>query len=246
MRVHVVGQGDCISSIAESYGLFWETIWNHAQNAELKRNRQDPNVLAPGDEVFLPEKEPKEEPCAVDLRHRFKKKGVPAKLRMKILKRPSEEGAEDSQQARRSGTDADPVYEQPEQHEEFREEPWANCRYLLEIDGKTSNGTTNGGGFVEASISPTAQRGRLTMSPGRPDEMIIELQLGALDPSAEVSGVKQRLVNLGFGCGDSSSEVTDDFREAVRLFQECYELDISGEVDEATRNKLNELYGQGS
>jgi hypothetical protein len=241
MKTLVVQQGDCISSIAEEYGFFWRTIWNDPQNAELKRKRKDPNLLMPGDEIFIPDKTVKTETGATEQRHKFVKKGVPAKLRIKILKRPTEERAEESRQASRSGTDTDPIYEQPEQNEEFREEPWTNCPYILEIDGNRINGTSDGQGFVEAKIPPRAQSGRLIMSPRNPDEMIIELSLGTLNPPDEISGVKQRLSNLGFDCGDDGNEVTEAFAEALQLFQECYGLRATGEVDDATRDKLTEL-----
>ena len=59
--LYEVKQGDCVSSIAGKYGMFWETIWNYSQNSELKNRRSDPNVLHPGDSIFIPEQELKEE-----------------------------------------------------------------------------------------------------------------------------------------------------------------------------------------
>ena len=85
MPNHTVKQGECITSIADKYGLFWETVWNHAQNAELKRRRQDPNVLQQGDELFIPDKEQKQEDCATEQKHRFLKKGIPAILCLRLL-----------------------------------------------------------------------------------------------------------------------------------------------------------------
>jgi hypothetical protein len=57
-RVH---QGDCLNSIADETGFFWETLWNHASNDSLKQQRRDPNVLEPGDVVHVPDKTPKQE-----------------------------------------------------------------------------------------------------------------------------------------------------------------------------------------
>ncbi len=85
-----VKQGDCIESIAYKHGFFWETLWNLPENDELRRRRQDPNILFPGDEVFVPDKREKTESCATEKRHRFRKKGVPAKLiiRFKVEDEP--------------------------------------------------------------------------------------------------------------------------------------------------------------
>jgi len=79
-RTYTVRQGDCISSIAEQEGLFWQTLWD--ANPKLKRKRRDANALRPGDEVLIPERRRSEEPGSTAARHRFKKKGVPAKLRL--------------------------------------------------------------------------------------------------------------------------------------------------------------------
>ena len=85
MPIHVVSSGDCVLSIADQYGLFWQTIWDHAENADLKHRRPDPNVLAPGDEVFVPEKRIKTVNKPTDKIHTFVRKGTPAKVRLQLL-----------------------------------------------------------------------------------------------------------------------------------------------------------------
>ncbi len=82
MPEYIVQQGDCISSIAVQNGLTWQKIWNHPKNSALKRLRDDPNVLYPGDVVFVPDKENQDVACATEQRHRFIHKGVPAVLRL--------------------------------------------------------------------------------------------------------------------------------------------------------------------
>jgi N-acetylmuramoyl-L-alanine amidase len=71
-----------MASIAAEHQFFWETLWNLPENAELKRTRNDPYVLLPGDRVFVPELRSKELPCATDKRHTFVRKGVWERLRI--------------------------------------------------------------------------------------------------------------------------------------------------------------------
>jgi hypothetical protein len=85
MPNYTVKQGDCLASIAYRHGLFWEKVWNHPQNAKLKEKRKDPNILYPGDVLFVPKKEEKQESGATEKRHRFQLKGVPEKLYIQLL-----------------------------------------------------------------------------------------------------------------------------------------------------------------
>ncbi len=85
LKDHKVRQGECISSIAFVYGFFPDTIWNDPANAELKQKRKDPNVLFPGDTVYIPTRRLKEEPGGTGQKHRFRRKGVPAKFRLRLL-----------------------------------------------------------------------------------------------------------------------------------------------------------------
>jgi len=80
-----VEQGDCISSIAFEHGFFPDTIWNHPSNAALKEKRKDPNVLLPGDIVFVPDKRLKELTRPTEHLHKFQCKGVPEKLKLQLL-----------------------------------------------------------------------------------------------------------------------------------------------------------------
>jgi hypothetical protein len=85
MPTYTINDGDCMNTIAQTYGFFWSTIWNHTENAALVKLRNDPNVLLPGDQVFIPDKEPKEESGATGQVHTFRLKGVPVKLIFQLL-----------------------------------------------------------------------------------------------------------------------------------------------------------------
>lgn len=80
-----VQQGDCVFSIADRAGLFWETVWNHPRNQALKQKRGSPHVLLPGDQVFVPPLEVKTEPRGTDARHKFVRKGIPIEFELKVM-----------------------------------------------------------------------------------------------------------------------------------------------------------------
>lgn len=245
MPNYTVNQGDCISSIAFRNGFFWEKIWNHPNNSELKQKRQDPNVLFPGDTVFIPEKEEKSERRATEQRHRFRLKGCPARLRLRILEEPTEqERRQNPPISSAAGDSRDSFTEDPEADQTpLEDRPRRNVPYVLEIDGNLIRGKTDSDGRIECAIPPGAQGGCLIIEPGTPNEATIPLHLGHLDPLSELSGVKQRLANLGFDCGDRDNTETPELGTALRVFQEKQGLPVTGEADQTTRDKLRELHG---
>jgi len=236
---HVVRSGECISKIAKDTGHFWETIWNDPANAELKEVRKDPNVLMVDDRVTIAELRERSEDCATEQLHRFRRLGEPAKLKMRLMREP--EPPAEEQEDDDDTQDADSP--QAEQAEQMEDEPRANVPYNLEIDGETTSGQTDDDGYLEHKMPGNAKRGKLTIEPGTPEETVIPLQLGKLDPITEIPGVKQRLYNLGFDCGDQSEEMTPEFETALKLFQEKHGLEQTGKPDQQTRDKLKEVHG---
>ncbi len=239
---HQVKQGECISSIAAKYGLFPETIWDDSANADLKKRRGEPNLLLPGDTVVVPDKCAKEESAAAGQRYRFRKKGVPAKFRLRVVE-PSEEDEEpEAVPPQTDGKDSDtedPVIES----DGGEERPRGDVPYVLKIDGQLIEGRTDADGFVECDIPPDAKKGKLILEPGTPDELELPVRLGHLDPITEVSGVKERLANLGFECGDPDDSLSPELVAAVKTFQEDHGLTVTGEIDGETRDKLEEVHG---
>lgn len=82
---YTVVEGDCISSIGFRFGFFPDTLWKHAENANLRQLRANPHSLLPGDVVFVPDLRIREEACAAEQKHRFRRKGVPAKLKLRLM-----------------------------------------------------------------------------------------------------------------------------------------------------------------
>jgi hypothetical protein len=203
---HIVRSGDCMLSIAHKYGLLWETLWN--ANFELRRKRNNPNVLFPGDVVEIPERTPAEFLRPTDQKHVFVLHGTEAKFRL-ILERSNI--------------------------------PLAHRRFILIVDGKSTTGKTDATGFLEVSISPSAREGKIVL----PDDRLeCALDFGYLDPIEEPLGVQQRLQNLGFYHGALDGRLTGETRTAITDFQSSVCLEATGDLTQATRDKLLLMHDQ--
>ncbi|HUV64517.1 MAG TPA: peptidoglycan-binding protein [Sedimentisphaerales bacterium] len=221
-RKYTVKQGDCISSIAFAYNLFPKTIWDHPDNAELKKLRKDPNALFPGDSVVIPEKQLKEEPCQAERKHRFRRKGVPERLRIQFRVGDEEEDALRKQ-----------------------------VPYTLDITTKSGRpvprkeGKTDNDGFLDETIPPDASKGIIVLDEDE-DEQVFEILLGHLDPIDTISGVKARLENLGYDCGEDDDIEDYMVLEAIRDFQADNDLEILtgdfSQIDQATLDKIEQHY----
>ena len=62
MRAYVVKQGDYLTKLAYALGFSADAVWNDAKNADLKASRPDPDLLAPGDVLYLPDAAPDDLP----------------------------------------------------------------------------------------------------------------------------------------------------------------------------------------
>lgn len=80
-RAHVVEQGEHLTQIALRYGVTdYCVVWDDPQNADLRLRRQNPNVLMPGDVVYIPDRQEKRELLPTGQRHRFRLSASPLKL----------------------------------------------------------------------------------------------------------------------------------------------------------------------
>ena len=206
MGTITVDLGDSIPSIAKQNGFFWETIWNHPQNAALKAKRKDPNILFPGDQVFVPDLALKEETRGTNARHKFKLKGEQVKFKLQLL---------------------------------MLGEPRKNEAYTLLVNGKIYKGTTDGQGKLEQVVPADAQNGTLLLRGGKEKYPV---NFGHLNPIDEISGVQQRLNNLGFQAGSEDGQQSGQLKAVLTAFQTKYKLNPTGEIDGATKAKLSELH----
>jgi len=211
---YTVKQGDHLSSIAKDFGFSdYKTIWNHADNAELKQLRQNPNVLFPGDIVHIPDHEHRLEPKPTEVRHKFISHQPTLRLRLVL----------------------EDLFEKPIAN--------AECDLLLgsetrqvttdgdgKIDEKIKPDTKTAQLVIKDPQTPFQQT-------------VFPIKIGHLDPIDEITGQVARLENLGYFPGDPSGSDKADFQSAVEEFQCDQGLTVDGKFGPETQAKLKEVYG---
>ncbi|WP_266158038.1 peptidoglycan-binding domain-containing protein [Dyella silvatica] len=204
--LYEVGSDESLASIAKEHGYLWKTIWEHSNNAALRKQRKSPNMLVEGDQLFLPDKGDKSVAKATDTRHRFIRKGEPTRLKLQLLN---------------------------------MDEPRKNEPYTLTFGDQVIHSNTDGEGKIDQPIPGQTKSATLMLNQGKE---VYQVAIGELDPLDQPRGVQQRLSNLGYDCGGEQDEIGDATREALRRFQCENQLKVSGDVDDATRAKLNQLH----
>jgi hypothetical protein len=84
MPTHKIMPGECISTLAERTGLPFDRIWNDPGNDALRAAGRDPNVLAPGDVVSLPQSTPHSFETPADDTYHFRVKRPKAVFRLRL------------------------------------------------------------------------------------------------------------------------------------------------------------------
>ncbi|MCA9604035.1 MAG: peptidoglycan-binding protein [Myxococcales bacterium] len=118
--------------------------------------------------------------------------------------------------------------------------PYASVPFVLEVDGNrcTIEGVTDGDGKIDCFLPNDSRAGELRFGEGE----VRSLRLGHLEPIETVEGVQQRLSNLGFPCLGDGGEMGRATMAALMRFQRWAELDVSGVIDDATKDELRACY----
>jgi N-acetylmuramoyl-L-alanine amidase len=211
---YLVKQGDHLSSIAKAFGFTdYKKIWDDPNNADLKALRVNPNVLYPGDVLYIPDKATTEYAKPTEKRHKFTKHGSKLKLCLKL---------------------AD-IYEKPiagvactlmigtDSHKLTTD---ATGKLEQEIPPDASSGTL----IIEEDDTPF-------------QGVNIPIKIGNLDPVTEVSGQQARLNNLGYFPGPVGGTDTDAMQSAIEEFQCDQGLTVDGICGPQTQAKLKQVHG---
>jgi LysM repeat protein len=170
-----VQQGDHLSSIAKAFGFSdYQTIWNDPNNADLKAQRVNPNVLYPGDLLFIPDKVTTQYPRPSDQKHQFVK-NVPQLKLVLVL---------------------EDLYEKPIAN--------AACTLQISGNSSnvTTDGTGKLQQNIAADAHDAVLTIQDPQTPFQDTQ--IPIKIGNLDPVDELSGQVARLNNLGYFPGDGT------------------------------------------
>jgi N-acetylmuramoyl-L-alanine amidase len=215
---YTVVQGDCLSSIARRFGLEdWRIIYNHPDNADFKRNRPNPNLIYPGDQLIIPSLDPTPtDGCAVDQKHTFE-----VTLPQTLLVLKLSDGVQGA----------------------YANKPYTLV--LDGVVGSPFEGTLDGEGKVEKPIPPDASSGVIDVFPeGRGTPPIRwRLSIGTLDPAAEIDGQQARLNNLGYNAGYVDGADGPAVRAAAAAFQKKKGLPQQWPMNQASQSALTRDHG---
>lgn len=82
---HEVQPGETLLDIAVAYGYHsHKPIYSHANNAAFRSKRPNPNLIHPGDMVYIPPREKRDEEAPADASHRYVVKRPKKLLRLAI------------------------------------------------------------------------------------------------------------------------------------------------------------------
>lgn len=117
---------------------------------------------------------------------------------------------------------------------------FAQEHYVLEVGGGRYEGETGQDGSVEQDLTADAASAALTLTR---INRVFRLEVGHLDPASELSGAQARLFALAIARTPGSGQDDADFRAALRAFQESVDMAPTGNLDQATIDKLETAFG---
>ena len=215
MSQYTVKQGDHLTKIARAHGFSdYRTIWDHPSNADLKKKRENPNILFPGDIVNIPDedKELKKVTGSTEKKHTFEKKGKSLMLRLELR--------------------------------HWNNKPMADAECSLEVGGELFPGKTDAKGRVEIEIPSDAENGKLKLSEGPYRELPFKIgHLDPVDEITGQKGRLNNLgYNSGPVDDEDTAQFHSAVEEfQIDFFKTTTEVD--GKCGTKTQKKMKEAYG---
>ncbi|WP_394838682.1 peptidoglycan-binding protein [Pendulispora rubella] len=207
---HTVKLGDCMASLAQENGFSdYRAIYDDPGNTSLKSARPNPNILAEGDAVVIPDVASKSASAATGKVHTITITVVEAMFRI-FIKDHTGVGI------------AGLAYEVEVGAVTFSGSTAADGKIECQISAVQRTGTLRLWKNKAAGI----------------DGYSFPLEFGALEHESVDRACQERLLHLGFDCGGTSGTIDARTKEALRAFQKRAGLTESGNLEAGTRSKL--------
>jgi hypothetical protein len=218
VSIYKIKQGDYLAKIAREHGFAdWKPIWNHANNKALRDKRKDPNILLPGDQLHIPDRESKSVSASTEAKHRY----VMKRPRLQLILR------------------LDEMFE--------RSLGSASYQLSLGEQIHTGTTDSKGELAHDLLPGVTDARLIVKDVPAPGQDIAIQIKIGHLDPVEERSGQAQRLNNLGYFAGPYSDNDEEEneriYTSAVQEFQCDHQLKVDGVCGPQTQAKLVDSHG---
>jgi hypothetical protein len=115
--------------------------------------------------------------------------------------------------------------------------------YVVKTDDLEMKGSLDGDGVLEEKVPADVERAEVTIG-----DMTRVVMIGHLNPVKDandngITGAQARLLNLGYAPGNVDGELGPKTRAAIEAFQGANGLPATGELDQATLDKLVEAHG---
>ncbi|MCK5791810.1 MAG: peptidoglycan-binding protein [Ketobacter sp.] len=215
--IHIVKPGENLAKIARRHKIAnWRDIYHHADNAQLRKRRPNPNILFAGDEVFIPEQKQKSVYVRTGAKHRFVvKEGEPQTLVFRLTDhggRPMPNVAVDFQLDGRSQTRV------------------SNHSGEIQIVVKKTD-------IEEFPLNVYADP-----AAEQPSHRFI-VKPGFLDPVDTVSGIQARLNSLGHDCGVADGIYGNKTKAGIESFEQANDLPVTGQISASLYGAVEREYG---
>jgi Putative peptidoglycan binding domain len=244
---HTVKAGECMAQLAAFYGFAsWKTLYDDPGNEALRKKRPNPNLLAPGDVVTIPDKKPKELEVKAGASHRFKVALPKAKLRIYLRGLVGEKLAAAKYKLEIDGktlegtTDGEGLLELSIPPQAMT----AKLEVALTAPPEPPKPSPDGLDLPKETFKIPKEPNNPARGKPLPTAIVWELSLGALGPVETVSGLQSRLHNLGYHDAVTGADNAET-AAAVRAFQADRKLTL-GNVDDPTRAELEKVHDKGA
>jgi hypothetical protein len=123
-------------------------------------------------------------------------------------------------------------------------EPRAGEPWRISQNGTSHSGTLDNDGWLRTTVAPNALDVLVIVGKeGTAFETHYQLHLGHLDPLDSVTGLCDRLRNLGYDTGASKPTIDHNIRAAIARFRSERNLPSGDHVDDALLASIEQLHG---